>query len=252
VDDLYRFVPYLAALIAFAGSAYMFTRGPKEGCFDPVGPLVQTGVTMATLLLYVGLLKINISPVLWVPSLGVGVALGAYGSRATTLELRPDGSVRTVRTMWYLAVLAATIGISQVLIRQSLLHKPLFNGGLAALYFGTGTAVASNVTLLVRVMALKKTTLADILAPIGSFSWREGTEGSPWQKLRGRVATTGEGTLSQRPPGVRPAREQGAPTAAPPAAPAARGEGEIVCPKCGAVSAAGRKFCRICGERFSA
>jgi hypothetical protein len=56
-----------------------------------------------------------------------------------------------------------------------------------AFYFGTGTAVASNVTLILRALKLKSTTLEEVLAPIGRFSWREGTE-SPWQTLRDRLA----------------------------------------------------------------
>src|SRR4030042_2713710 len=96
MDDLYGFVPYLAAFIAFLGSAYLFTRGPKEGCFDSVAPIIQTAVTLATLGTYVGLLKVKIPPALWIPSLGVGIALGAYGSWRTTLELPPGSSLRPV------------------------------------------------------------------------------------------------------------------------------------------------------------
>jgi hypothetical protein len=240
VNDLYDFVPYLAALIAFLGSAYLFTRGPKEGRFDCVAPVVQTAVTLATLGLYVGLLHVNISPAIWVPALGVGIALGVYGSWSTTMELREDGSVRTLRTMWYLAVLAATIGISQVLIRQSYLHRNMFNGGLAALYFGTGTAVASNVTLLVRAMALRRLTIADILAPLASFDWRKGTEGSPWEQLRARMGGRGGGSAS------------------PAAVPEAGEETRVVgvaknryCPSCGGAVPARNRFCARCGSALT-
>jgi len=245
MNDLYGLVPYLAAFIAFLGSAYLFTRGPKEGCFDSVAPIVQTAVTLATLGTYVGLMKVNVSPALWIPALGVGIALGTYGSWSTTLNLSPDGSIRTVRTMWYLGVLAATIGVSQVLIRQGALHRNMFNGGLAALYFGTGTAVASNATLLLRAAALKKLTIDDVFAPLSSFNWRKGTEGSPWQKLRERMASTGEGG----PPPTTAAPTAGTtveprqPTQAPPATTEAP-----KCPNCGTVATAGQKFCRGCGR----
>jgi hypothetical protein len=249
MDDLYGFVPYLAAFIAFLGSAYLFTRGPKEGCFDAVAPIVQMAIALATLGTYVGLLKVNISPSLWIPALGVGIALGVYGSWSTTLDLRPDGSIRTVRTMWYLAVLAATIGISQLLIRNAALNRHMFSGGLAAFYFGTGTAVATNITLLLRAAALKKVTLTDIFAPLSSFDWRKGTEGSPWQKLRERMASTGEG--GSPPTGAAPTVstrvEPRQPTAAPP--PAATEA--IQCPNCGTVAPAGGKFCRGCGRPLS-
>jgi hypothetical protein len=249
MDDLYGFVPYLATVIAFLGSAYLFTRGPKEGCFDSVAPIIQTAVTLATLGTYVGLLKVNISPALWIPSLGVGIALGVYGSWSTTLELRPDGSIRTVRTMWYLAVLAATIGVSQLLIRQGALHRNMFNGGLAAFYFGTGTAVASNVTLLLRAANLKKTTLADVFAPLSSFNWREGTEGSPWQKLRERMASTGEG--GSPPTAAAPTVSTRVEPRQPPPAPPPAATEAIHCPNCGTVVPAGHKFCRGCGRPLS-
>jgi hypothetical protein len=243
MDDLYELAPYLVALIAFLGSAYLITRGPKEGRFDCVAPVIQTAVTLSTLVIYVGLLKVNISPALWLPALGVGIALGTYGSWATTLELQPDGSVKTVRTMWYLAVLALTIGASQVLIRNSLLHRELFDGGLAAFYFGTGTAVASNVTLIFRALSLKRTTLAEVVAPIGSFRWQEGTEGSPWQKMRERM-TAGKPAASKPRPSP-PATTSRAP------APAARTTvetGGATCPGCGASFKAGARFCRTCGK----
>lgn len=246
MNDLYGYVPYLAAFIAFLGSGYMFTRGPKESRFDCVGPVVQTAVTLATLGLYVGLLKLNISPALWVPALGAGIALGTYGSWSTTLELQNDGSIRTVRTMWYLAVLAATIGVSQVLIRQSLLHRNMFNGGLAALYFGAGTAAASNVTLMIRAMVLKKLTIADVFAPLASFDWRKGTEGSPWQKLQERMASRGAGgpqPAVAAPSGPAEARPTAPTSTTPPAA-----SMELRCPNCGTISGAGRKFCRACGQ----
>lgn len=249
MDDTYKLAPYLVALIAFLGTAYLITRGPKEGRFDCVAPIIQTAITMSTLVIYVGLLKINISPVLWLPALGAGIALGTYGSWATTLELQPDGSVKTVRTMWYLAVLAATIGVSQILIRNSLLHKQLFNGGLAAFYFGTGTAVASNVTLIFRALRLKNTTLDEVLSPIGRFSWREGTEGSPWQKMRERLASGGPApaaTPSAQPQAMsRPADAPEPRTPAPPP-PAAATDG-IRCQSCGALARAGMRFCRDCG-----
>ncbi|MCJ7492604.1 MAG: hypothetical protein MUP15_10730 [Dehalococcoidia bacterium] len=248
MDDTYKLAPYLVALIAFLGSAYMITRGPKEGRFDCVAPIIQTAITMSTLVIYVGLLKINISPALWLPALGAGIALGTYGSWATTLELQPDGSVKTVRTMWYLAVLAVTIGLSQVLIRNSLLHKQLFNGGLAAFYFGTGTAVASNVTLIFRALRLKNTTLDEVLAPIGRFSWREGTEGSPWQKMRERLASGGPAPVVGPP---AQSREVSRPAAAPepstPALPPAATDGDVRCQNCGAIAKAGVSFCRECG-----
>jgi hypothetical protein len=240
MDDLYKLAPYLVALIAFLGSAYLITRGPKEGRFDCVAPVIQTAVTASTLVIYVGLLKVNISPALWLPALGAGIALGTYGSWATTLELQPDGSVRTVRTMWYLAVLALTIGASQVLIRNSLLHRELFDGGLAAFYFGTGTAVASNVTLIFRALSLKRTTLAEVVAPIGSFRWQEGTEGSPWQRMRERM-TAGKPAASRPLPAV----------SAPPPSARARTSAETgaaTCPGCGASFKAGARFCRTCGS----
>jgi hypothetical protein len=248
MNDLYDLVPYLAAFIAFLGSAYLFTRGPKAGRFDSVGPLVQTGVAIATLGIYVGLLKVNIPPLLWISALSGGIVLGVYGSWSTTMELQDDGSIRTLRTMWYLAVLAATIGISQVLIRQAYLHRNMFNGGLAAFYFGTGTAVASNVTLLVRAAILKKLTLADIFAPIGSFNWREGTEGSPWQRLRERMASRGSDGSQPVPatPGAPAELKRPEPTAAPPAA-----TSEIRCPNCGSPIKPGARFCRSCGQRLS-
>ena len=249
MDDAYKLAPYLVAAIAFLGTAYLITRGPKEGRFDCVAPIIQTAITMSTLGIYVGLLKVNISPALWLPSLGAGAALGTYGSWATTLELQPDGSVKTVRTMWYLAVLAATIGVSQILIRNSLTHQQLFNGGLAAFYFGTGTAVASNVTLIVRALRLKQTTLDDMLAPIGRFSWRQGSEGSPWQRLRERLASGGPSTAAA-PSGQgqvmsRPAGTTGASTPTPP--PDAAPQEAAVCRNCGSAIGAGMRFCRHCG-----
>lgn len=248
MDDTYKLAPYLVALIAFLGTAYMITRGPKEGRFDCVAPIIQTAITMLTLLIYVGMLKINISPALWLPALGAGIALGTYGSWATTLELQPDGSVKTVRTMWYLAVLAATIGVSQILIRNSLLHQQLFNGGLAAFYFGTGTAVASNATLIFRALRLKNTTLDEVLAPIGRFSWREGTEGSPWQQMRERLASGGPAPTATPPAQSqevsRPAAAPGPST--PPVSPPAMDEG-VPCPSCGAITRTGVSFCRECG-----
>ena len=250
MDDLYKLAPYLVALIAFAGSAYLITRGPKEGRFDCVAPVIQTAITMSTLVIYVGLLKINISPALWIPALGAGIALGTYGSWATTLELQPDGSVKTVRTMWYLAVLAVTIGVSQILIRSSLTHRQLFNGGLAAFYFGTGTAVASNVTLILRALRLKNTTLDEVLAPIGRFNWREGTEGSPWQKMRERLASGGPVPAVAQPSAPVQTAESTAPVEPPapaPPPPAATGDG-VRCPNCGAPVRAGMRFCRECGK----
>jgi hypothetical protein len=247
MDGLYSLVPYLASIIAFAGSAYLFTRGPKEGCFDAVSPIIQTAVTIATMGTYVGLMKVNTSPALWVPSLGAGIALGVYGSWSTTLEMRPDGSLRTVRTMWYLAVLAATIGISQLLIRQSALNRGMFHGGLAAFYFGTATAAASNVTLLLRAASLKKTTLTEIFAPLRAFNWREGTEGSPWQRFRERMASTGPAAGASPPPAAASSTprttEPRQPTPAPPET--AR---EIRCPNCGTIAIADYKFCRNCGK----
>lgn len=237
MNDLYDFVPYLAALIAFLGSAYLFTRGPKEGRFDCVAPVVQTAVTMATLGLYVGLMRVNISPAIWVPVLAGGIALGVYGSWSTSMELQEDGSIRTLRTMWYLAVLAATIGISQVLIRQSYLHRSMFNGGLAALYFGTGTAVASNVTLLIRAIVLRRLTLADIFAPLTSFDWRKGTEGSPWEQLRARMG--GKGARSPAPATVPEARGE---------APAGAVAGSRYCPSCGATVPGQNRYCTECGH----
>lgn len=237
MNDLYDFVPYLAALVAFLGSAYLFTRGPKEGRFDCVAPVVQTAVTLATLGIYVGLLKVNISPALWVPALAAGIVLGVYGSWSTTMELQEDGSIRTLRTMWYLAVLAATIGVSQVLIRQAYLHRNMFNGGLAALYFGTGTAVASNVTLMVRAMVLRRLTLADIVAPLASFDWRKGTEGSPWEQVRARMG--GRGGTSPAPAAVPEAREETQ----------AVGVAESRhCPSCGAGIPVQHRFCIQCGR----
>ena len=236
---MYELAPYLVAAIAFLGSAYLITRGPKEGRFDCVAPFVQTAITLSTLGIYVGLLKVNISPALWLPSLGAGIALGTYGSWATTLELQPDRSVKTVRTMWYLAILAVTIGVSQIMIRNSLTHRHLFDGGMAAFYFGTGTAVASNLTLIVRALRLKGTSIDEILAPIGRFSWREGSEGSPWQKMRERMASSGTATeaadasIAVSPP-------------LPPPSSASREEG--ICQNCGAPVAASASFCRSCGR----
>jgi hypothetical protein len=247
VNDLYRLVPYLAALIAFLGSAYLFTRGPREGRFDCVAPLVQTSVTVATLGLYVGLLGVNISPALWLPVALAGIALGTYGSWSTTLELQPDGSIRTVRTMWYLAVLAATIGVSQLMIRNTAIHQSMFNGGLAAFYFGTGTAVASNVTLLVRAASLKKTTLSDILAPVRAFDWRKGTEGSPWAKLRERIAAEAGTSAAARPAHLRRASRPQADAPRPPARPATLREAPR-CQSCGTVAKIGARFCRTCGK----
>jgi hypothetical protein len=242
---MYELAPYLVAAIAFLGTAYLITRGPKEGRFDCVSPVIQTAITMSTLGIYVGLLKINISPALWLPSLGAGIALGAYGSWATTLELQPDGSVKTVRTMWYLAVLAATIGVSQILIRNSLTHRHLFDGGLMAFYFGTGTAVASNVTLILRALKLKSTTLEELLAPIGRFSWREGTEGSPWQTMRDRLASGGaQATVAV--PDAAMSQPLGASGTSAPTGQDATQHGDV-CPMCGAPTAPGSRFCRRCG-----
>jgi hypothetical protein len=242
---MYELAPYLVAAIAFLGTAYLITRGPKEGRFDCVSPVIQTAITMSTLGIYVGLLKVNISPVLWLPSLGAGIALGTYGSWATTLELQPDGSVKTIRTMWYLAVLAATIGVSQILIRNSLTHRHLFDGGLMAFYFGTGTAVASNVTLILRALKLKSTTLEELLAPIGRFSWREGAEGSPWQAMRERLASGGAPATVATPSEVV-SQPSGSPGTTAPIGPDATQHG-VICPTCGAPAAAGSSFCRHCG-----
>jgi zinc-ribbon domain len=250
MDDLYKLAPYLVALIAFVGTAYLITRGPKEGRFDCVAPVIQTAITMSTLVIYVGLLKINISPVLWIPALGAGFALGTYGSWATTLELQPDGSVKTVRTMWYLAVLAVSIGVSQILIRSSLTHQQLFNGGLAAFYFGTGTAVASNVTLIVRALRLQHTTLDEMLAPVRGFNWREGTEGSPWQQMRERLASGGPEPAIAQPSGQgqRPAPSTTAEPQAPTPPPATAMEEGLRCRNCGAPVSASMRFCRQCGR----
>jgi hypothetical protein len=247
VNALYGFAPYLTALVAFLGSAYLFTRGPKESRFDCVSPIVQTIVTFATLLIYVGLQKVNISPAQWLPALAAGAALGTYGSWSTTMEMRADGTIRVVRTMWYLAVLAASIGVSQVLMRQAF-HRNVFSGGLAVFYFGTGTAVASNVTLLLRAAVMKRVTLADLFAPIASFNWRKGTEGSPWQAVQERMASRNAGVpvrpaVSMRPRPV-PRLQRRAP-APPPAGT------ELRCPKCGTLARPGRKFCRSCGQPLS-
>ncbi len=248
MNTLYGFAPYLAAVVAFLGSAYLFTRGPKESRFDCVSPIVQTVITFSTLLIYVGLLKVNISPSQWVPALGAGFALGTYGSWSTTMEMRADGSIRVVRTMWYLAVLAASIGVSQVLMRQAF-HRNVFTGGLAVFYFGTGTAVASNVTLLLRAAVMKKVTLADIFAPIASFDWRKGVEGSPWQVVQERMAARSGGQPA-RPAPVPRARRPAKPAApAPPAPPAETGENR--CPNCGTAARPGRKFCRACGQALT-
>jgi len=245
VNTLYGFAPYLAAAIAFLASAYLFTRGPKETRFDCVAPIIQTIVTFATLLIYVGLLKVNISPAQWLPALAAGAALGTYGSWSTSMELRADGSIRVMRTMWYLAVLAASIGISQVLMRQAF-HRNVFSGGLAVFYFGTGTAVASNVTLLLRAAVMKKVTLADLFAPIASFDWRKGTEGSPWQAAQERMASRDVGMPARPAVSARPRAEPRRPIPAPPAVGA-----EPRCPKCGTLARPGRKFCRSCGQPLS-
>ncbi len=134
-------------------------------------------------------------------------------------------------------MLAATIGISQVLIRQAYLHRNMFNGGLAALYFGTETAVASNVTHLIRANVLRKTTLADMFTPLTSFDRRKGTEGSPWEQLRARMGDRG---------GTAPA-----PAAVPKAPDGVQTVGlaeRRYCPSCGAGIPAQNRFCVKCGR----
>lgn len=250
MDDLYSLAPYLTALIAFLSTAYLFTRGPKEGRFDCVAPIIQTAVTVATLGIYLGLMKVNTTPLLWIPAAGLGGALGAYGSWSTTLELQPDGSIRTVRTMWYLAVLAASIGVSQIFIRHTAISAGMFHGGLAAFYFGTATAVASNVTLLARAASLKRTTLTDILAPVRAFDWRKNTEGSPWEKVRERLASnqpaSGSAVGAPRP---ATAPSSATPRAAPPGGATATGAA-VHCSNCGAAVRSRSRFCQSCGQPF--
>ena len=109
--------------------------------------VIQLCTSPAVLLIYALILGISIS-LKWAIPIGLlGLGIGGITASSTALSLRRS-NVYGTRSTWYVLLWGASFVLTQTLVVFA--SSGLAAGGLATMYFSTGVAAGTNVSLLLR------------------------------------------------------------------------------------------------------
>jgi hypothetical protein len=133
-------------------SAYAMTKSlKKDQRVTPRSLVIQLGISIIVLIVYTLLLNVNPPTALSFSLMAVGGVFGVVWSRTTNLTIR-DGVVYGKRTVWYMVAWILSITLTQTMAMTA--PKELVAYGLSTIYFTTGIAIGTNLSVLIRQQRL--------------------------------------------------------------------------------------------------